>query len=210
MTAKRMKPNPNDDFKNCFDLTVMHQAFSFSLACVYAQRGELIKGSELLIHEVPLPEIPAIEGFEKHNPGAYEQVREATKKAREHVMFSHFFKDSWNSYRDGDQDEAIRLFKVEWTALQGGATVWPDLDVDELVKRRRAVLKRGYRDFRRRYILTALWDGVISHMKPGPRVELMREFAGEVSDLRRAIDRDITVLKLPKEPGRFGVRLRPL
>ncbi len=196
-------------FKKTFGLTVLHRAFSFQVMAIHGERGEIAKGTgELDVHVVPLPEVPAIKGLEQYERGPETAPRAETKAARERAVFGHFFKDSWKAYRAGDRDTAEREFKIEWAAVMGGEIPWPGLDLDELLRRRRAALKRRHDAFRRRYVLTALWDGVISHMDPAERTEFMRPHSGQIDELARAIHRDIEDLALPRTPGRFSLTLR--
>ena len=197
-------------FTETFGLTVHHGAISFGLMAVHGERWEEgRKAGTLNVHPVELPGVPPI-GVPLHLNEKYaHKVRESTRAARERVIVGNFFTEAFDAYQAGDRDRAEELYRVEWAALMGESP-WPVPNVIDLAKKVRAIQARtekGRATITRRYLLAALWDGVLSHMGAYERTDFLRRFIPLMKDFERAVDRDISELGLDRSPGPFHLGL---
>jgi hypothetical protein len=200
-----MRPNPEH-----FQIVFWHYPCSFGISAVMDQSG--LKGKapgkkgKLTFKVIRLPYEQMIDpALDERFKGL--QPRKATKAAREKFLKSQIFKETFKLLKRDERAAALKMFEVEFSAAFG-ETPWHChiQDIDALCKARRAAEKR--KGSPHLYLLTALWDGVFSHMKGDSDREkwLADHWQLDFPD-GAAIKKQILKLKLPRKPGSYGVKL---
>ena len=134
--------------------------------------------------------------------------RKETQAAREQFLKKEVFKETFELLEGDDGNAALKAFEIEYSAVFGKMPWDCSIeDIDKLGKARRAAKKRKVNGHL--YLLTALWDGVLSHMQNDrEREEWLSSFWTVNYADGEAIRKHINKLKLPRSPGAYGVRLR--
>jgi hypothetical protein len=192
-----------------FKLVVFHRAMDFFVQAQIGVDSEADPPAGIFIQ---LPQLPGFFPKEVPPPEIQELntlVRYKTVQAREAFARKHFMPRVWEL----KGEEAVTAFKNE-CAVQAGRTIWPDLDLNLLVKAYRAREKREKDMHDRnaesgelpqltmRYMLCAMWDGYYSHL--ASRDEIADSFPkDQLSVTTESINTAIHQLGLPKDPGSF-------
>jgi hypothetical protein len=201
-----MRPNPEH-----FQIIFWHRPFSFGISAVMKLKGltSTEPGAEgtLTCKAIHLPFQDSIDpGLDAKFKNW--QPRPQTKAARELFLKNEIFKETFKLLDRDERPAGLKMFEIEFSAAFGKTPWLCNIeDVDALGKARRAAMKRiGSPHL---YLLTALWDGVFSHMKSDRERE---EWLADHWQLNfpdgEAIRKQINKLKLPRSAGAYGVSLR--
>lgn len=196
---------------NEFKLVLFHRAMDFFVQAFVAVDRTV---EPIMRIFVELSQLPGFFPCKQENSKISEYthlLRDETLQARERFARAHFMPKVWKL----DGQEAVAAFKIEYTVM-ARETLWPNLDLNDVVKAHRAKKEREQKMKSRfaedgelpqltmRYMLCAMWDGYYSHMSS--RDEIVDSFPDDkLCVTTEAVNTAIHDLKLPKGPGRFKV-----
>lgn len=186
-----------------FHCVIVHGITDFKAVAAHIDMTDGTGTAQLFEDTLPLP----VRSTPPASAQAFtEHLRPETKAAREAFMKKHYYRKTFAAQDAGDREGACRAFLVEHAARADAAGHFGPVDVDELMKARRAHLKRGHSEDWQ-FVLLGLWDGYFSHYATdAERADALNKILRLKNADRHtdeAIAKAVKRWKLPKGPGKF-------